>query len=149
MTEQKRDMVHYEDDVWPLEQLPLERHFRQARQRPKFVGRKTNMYRGYSALWEIEDGRLWLVRLLDALPMVCPASGTTVETTLRRLFPESSGPIPATWFSGILEFQYGGLRCHFRGGIHDYTVRMKLDKGVVVSETKRSNARLIKRILEG
>lgn len=56
----------------------------------------TALYRGYVASWEIKDATLYL----NQVRVGKCGSGNTVPLT--ALFPDSTGPLPATWFSGEL-----------------------------------------------
>ena len=60
--------------------------------------------RGYRATWELREGALLLVKL-DVDPC---GGGKTVPLSL--VFPNATGPVKATWFSGELRTDPGRVR---------------------------------------
>src|SRR3546814_1093914 len=66
-------------------------------------------WRGYTASWEIADGRLVL---RDATILVAgeEAGDYTPESILGDLFPSTEAPVVADWYSGALIIQDGEAR---------------------------------------
>ena len=85
----------------------------------------TACHRGYQGVWEVHDGRLWLVGLFDAL-------SEPLDT--RPIFGEQALPIPADWFSGALLLLRGPrlMYAHFGwGGIYSTHLRLYFRDGVL------------------
>lgn len=76
--------------------------------KPKFRSMSTACWRGFIATWIIDDEN-WLRvasvkagSLIEAAPDGGVVMTTGSEEVLQRLFPGSSGPVTAKWFSGEL-----------------------------------------------
>lgn len=57
----------------------------------------TASWRGFRAFWRVEDAKLLLIKLLAN-----PCDRHPTEIPLITFFPDHSGPVPATWYSGKL-----------------------------------------------
>lgn len=104
------------------------------RMRPEFAEISTACWRGYVALWEIEDGMLWL-RDVRAKLLV---DGTAVDANLGNFLPHRKGAIAATWFSGEMRCPEGRLRSIGMRGIgqgdSERTRVLDITKGRLVRE---------------
>ena len=104
-----------------IQSNPLERYFEQNPPRPPFVPEHTANWLGYGASWAIEDGRLYLLEMEGSICTREPdgsarhsswcSVGHQGECELRAvthsdLF-DTSGPVPAIWFSGELRVPLG------------------------------------------
>lgn len=65
-------------------------------------GRCSASWRGYKATWEVRENVLYLVKV-DANP--CSSKRTPVP--LSELFPDTTGPVQAIWFTGTLRVPQG------------------------------------------
>jgi hypothetical protein len=121
MTAQVPDKLEYQGKLLslftnPLESLPADR-------RPAFVSENTLNWRGYVALWEIRDGRLYLKDLRGRICATPPEGGAErarcgkhhrgaceiQSVDLHGAFPAQSGPIVADWYTGELKVPQGRL----------------------------------------
>ncbi|HLJ18574.1 MAG TPA: hypothetical protein VKU84_00165 [Stellaceae bacterium] len=121
MTAQIPDRLEYQGQKLslftnPLDALPADR-------KPAFVSESTLNWRGYVALWEVRDGRLYLKDLRgricakppesDAPPAKCGRhhrGPCTIESVdLQGAFPGRGAPIFADWYTGELKVPQGRL----------------------------------------
>ena len=69
------------------------------------------LWRGYLGTWEIKAGRLWLVDLEATIrehhDPTDPANWQHADRGMAWLFPGTSGPVLADWFTGVLESPRG------------------------------------------
>lgn len=121
MTAQRPDKLDYQGKLLSLFTDPLESLSRD--RRPGFVSDNTGDWRGYVALWEIRDGRLYLKDLRGRMCTVPPESGARQakcgkhhkplceikSVEIREAFPAESGPIFANWYTGTLKVPQGRL----------------------------------------
>ena len=63
MTAQSPDILFRDRQRYSLLSNPLESYFSDDRPRPKFLGIRTDNWRGYVAQWEIDEGCLFLTGL--------------------------------------------------------------------------------------
>lgn len=62
------------------------------------------LWRGYRATWEVKTGELYLIKIdLDA------CSSKPREMPLTSLFPGTTGPVKATWYTGSLTVPLGKI----------------------------------------
>jgi hypothetical protein len=91
-------------------------------------------WRGYSADWEVDDGKLFL-----AAVHADPCNKKPPIVPLTKLFPNSHGPVQATWFTGRLVIprgkppQYGNAA--YPSGYESYLI-ISVRAGVVHSQTE-------------
>ena len=121
MTAQVPDKLEYQGKLLslftnPLDLLPADR-------RRAFVSENTLNWRGYVALWEVRDGRLYLKDLRGRICATPPESGAErapcgkhhrgaceIESVdLQGAFPGQRGPIFAEWYTGELKVPQGRL----------------------------------------
>ncbi|MBV2261941.1 MAG: hypothetical protein KUL79_00110 [Thauera sp.] len=104
---------------------------------PQFDPDRSALVRGYMGTWQIDEGKLWLVALEGKLK-----DGT--GSNLTTLFPDSSGPVLARWFSGTLRIPQGELLEYVHSGfksIYERDLLLQINNGCVVSERIRHNTR--------
>ncbi|MGE4279340.1 MAG: OmpA family protein [Magnetospirillum sp.] len=91
-------------------------------------GHCTALYRGYVATWEIKEGGLYLTKVKIG------QCGQGDAVPLAELFPGSTGPIPATWFSGELVAPRANDGADIKDPISKLNEKyqfIRIDKGVV------------------
>eukprot|EP01034_Spumella_vulgaris_P029981 gene29981-37125_t len=94
---------------------------------PKFKINCTALWRGYTAQWELLDGRLYLVQLSGILADKGNAS-------VRTFFPHYPDRVFAHWYSGELVIPDGQMieRYHAGyGGTWERSIRIMMSRGVV------------------
>ncbi len=118
MTTQIPDRLRFNRRVHNLFSEPLESYFDDQHPKPKvFAFSCTACWRGYMAGWCIKRNRLYLEKLEpfcygwpdtdDIEFTVDAASGLTAPTMpnyLNKVFPNSTAPVFADWFSGELRY---------------------------------------------
>lgn len=96
MTTQTPEGFFYEGDYYDSFDCPLDSY----PDLPRFVGIGTADMRGYCAVWSVVADRLYLIHLSGFVP------GSTCRD-MRLVFPNATGPIFASWFSGTLQLHRG------------------------------------------
>lgn len=102
----------------PLMATPLEAFWNAAHPRPEALTQTTwACWRGYIGTWEIADNTLTLVRLErhEIKPQGDTFAKQVVALPLHPLFG-SHGPVPATWFSGVLRVARGRILTNVNTG---------------------------------
>jgi len=100
-----QDTIYYKGNAYFLDSEPLEEY----KNLPSNMFISTSVRRGFTCIWSIVKDRLFLISL--------GGSRNGVEGTgLEQVFPECSGPLFATWFTGILTLQSGRIVANFDGG---------------------------------
>lgn len=94
---------------------------------PEFDINCTALWRGYTARWELLDGRLYLVKLHGTLADKGAASVST-------FFPDYPDRVFAHWYSGELILPDGEMIERFHagyGGVWERSIRIMVSRGVV------------------
>jgi hypothetical protein len=93
----------------------------------------TAVWRGYVATWAVRDDRLYL----DGIDVNACASANPLP--LEQIFG-TSGPVPATWFSGRLTVAQGKQQLYIHMGFQSRYERyliLTVEKGVVTGRETR------------
>jgi len=105
-TTQIQDRIIYDSNEYfgDYEEFPLEDYWSDENPKPECLYMtSTACWRGYIATWEIRNGSLFLKSLgKEAMPN---ADETPIPLT--NVFPDADGPVPAEWYSGVLECNRG------------------------------------------
>ncbi len=107
-TAQISDRIVIDGRTDPLFTEPLEDAFRTHKKlwsnlmEHVSIGDCSASRRGYRAIWEVRENALFL-----AAVHVNPCGGGGKLLPLEKLFPGTTGPIKATWFSGTLRVPQG------------------------------------------
>lgn len=141
MTTQVSDIIIHHGEKQRLHSHPLEEYFQKMRLAdPSYVKpfpiKCTSAWRGYQALWEIKDQRLYLVDVNTALWY--DDEEEERGAALLKVFPDSNGEVLADWFSDVLHIpqgepakrSYGG-----RGGFWTHSLTINVREGIVVDES--------------
>ena len=106
MTRQIEDLIDVDGEQRLLRGWPLEEYWRTSRKtKPEFPPISTNCFRGYRAVWFIDEGRLFLKSVgAGAEHFDNPSGGMTITRFiyeyLPSLFPDQEEPIFGAWVSG-------------------------------------------------
>lgn len=151
MTAQIADALDHQGQTHKLFTNPLE--FLLDGRRPAFVGENSALWRGYVALWEIRNDRLYL-KDLHGRVCVAPADGGIRQAAcgkhhagrcdvrdarfsdLAPLFALEDGQIPADWFSGDLCVPQGRMLDYVHMGYasrYERYLIIEIAHGAVVS----------------
>lgn len=131
-TTQAPELILLDGTLHVLLSHPLEPYFHGGKRKPEALRpHSTACRRGYQGTWEIKDGRLRLIGLAKC------AAGE--EIPLGRVFPGSSGPIEASWYSGTLCVPQGRIvgvsrRRGFSEAVHERYRYIEIKAGRVVRE---------------
>lgn len=112
MTTQTNDTVIYQGEVAALQEAPFDLH----PSKPKFHLIVSSNIRGYNATWLICYDRLFLIDLkgfaissLGDHRMDMERIAQTGHVTMESFFPGRSGPVHASWYSGVLTIGHGQI----------------------------------------
>jgi hypothetical protein len=101
-TTQIRDRLIYDGNDYFIsyDEFPLEDYWSDEHPKPECLSMgSTACWRGYIAKWEARNGSLFLKSLVkEAMP-----NEDETPIPLTDVFPDANGPVPADWFSGVLE----------------------------------------------
>lgn len=105
-TTQIQDRIIYDSNEYfgDYEEFPLEDYWSDENPKPECLYMKsTACWRGYIATWEVRNESLFLKSLnKEALP-----NDDEIPIPLQSVFPDANVPVPADWFSGVLECNRG------------------------------------------
>jgi len=140
MTAQASELLLLDGRAEWLQCLPLQGYLDEHKIDLRGFGtrRTTALYRGYQAVWEIVDERLFLIGLLDAGD--CPIDPGIV-------FGDRPLPILTDWFSGRLEIGQGEALTYFHmgwGHQHATVLRVYVKLGQVVARRRYDQCRILR-----
>lgn len=104
-TMQVQDTIRWRGGVSPMENVPLSSL--ESVQPLGFSPASTACWRGYRAEWEIREGGIYLMALLE-----CHSD----RNLWNEVFPKEKPPIHADWYSGIIRIPEGELLEYGRMG---------------------------------
>ena len=138
-TAQFSDSLIYKGEKLTIFSNPLESYFNP--ENPKsdkiFVYSCSACWRGYIATWKIEDGYLYLTKLVQGT-----CSSDAPEIPLSIIFPKQEVPVKATWFSGTLRIPQGKqlLYVHMGyGSIYEKEIILTFENGKLTEENVVDN----------
>jgi uncharacterized protein (TIGR02996 family) len=125
-----------------LMSIPLESFLRNLPSRPAFRFQEPGYQRGYLGSWEVRsDDALWLTGLRTV------PQDEGADPGLRLVFPDATGPVPATWVRQSLQIAEGERRYDPIGYVSTYTreTRLAVSQGrlVMVEEIDVRSKRVI------
>ncbi|KQV79934.1 hypothetical protein ASD15_18210 [Massilia sp. Root351] len=126
MTTQFCDTILIDDQRVPLHCTPLNQYWALSGNSPKFKINCTALWRGYTAHWELLNGRLYLIKLSGTLEDQGAAS-------VRTFFPDYPDRVFAHWFSGELIIPDGAMVKRYHagfGGVWERSIRIIMSRGV-------------------
>lgn len=146
-TPQSPDTIIYNNKVLDLFEFPLENYYKNKKDKPKFFtyphSTFSNNWRGYTAIWEIIEGKLFL-RGLDSWicnPVTEIGKSSCHRADLKELFDKKTikGKVFASWFTGDLIISDGALLEHFdeASGFntpYEREIIIKVEAGKTVSQ---------------
>jgi hypothetical protein len=140
-TAQFPDTLVYEGETLPIFSNPLESYFDAAHPRPRelFPFTCTACWRGYVATWKIENGDLYLVRLVKG-----DCSSKPEDIDAGPIFPGRSLPVKADWFSGTLRIPRGKQLMYVHmgyGSVYERERLLSFEKGRLVGEHTIDNTK--------
>ncbi len=141
MTSQTSEILLLDDRVERLHCLPLDPYLEPRRIdiRAMSSGYHTGLYRGYVGLWEVFDGSLFLIGLLDC-------QNDPIDPAI--VFGDHRFPIRADWYSGRLEIDRGECLSHYHmgwGGQFAERLRLYVDHGRVVARRRYDQRKVLLR----
>lgn len=129
MTAQIRDKLFHNNNLYYLITEPLKSYLENTNLPHKLVATNSSCWKGYKAVWEVIDGKLYLVEwtgnILDFQ-----------EVGMDYLFPDCD-EVFAEWFTGkirvgvgkMLRYIHGGYLSPFEGDMY-----LVFEKGILVDE---------------
>ena len=136
MTAQISEILHYQGRKRRMCTEPLGDYFALADIKPGFEYSSTALWRGYVGEWDVQDGRLYLIKLTGNLEGGQPAS-------LEAFFPGFPNRVFADWYTGQVRLPMGELVQYVHGGYgstYEQDLLIDFDQGVVTQTTLRHNS---------
>ena len=138
MTAQISEILHYQGRKQRMCTEPPGDYFVLADITPGFEFSSTALWRGYVGEWDIQEGRLYLIKLTGNLEGGRPAS-------LETFFPGFPDQVFAHWYTGQVRLPMGELLEYVHGGYgstYGQDLLIDFDQGVVTQTTLRHNSLL-------
>jgi hypothetical protein len=95
MCRQRLDRLIYNGNKFLMKTDPLHNYWTKKNPRPPQGLPNTGNYRGYYSIWEISDNSLYLINMTYRTP--------EGDAGLDHVFPNATGKVKATWYTGDLE----------------------------------------------
>lgn len=145
-TGQAGELIIIGRDTLQMLSSPLERDSilaRKVQERRTNKGFSTGLWRGYIGLWRLEEGKLYLEKLLEADWEKRPSSWQTINTDGIFNAYQENGRTLAGWYSGDIRvvkgeqvsYQHIGFARHY-----EYETIYTLHQGVVTSQKEIRNS---------
>jgi hypothetical protein len=139
-TGQRPERIIYKGTEYALFTDPLESYFTDDNPRPvKLFGNEcTASRRGYIATWKVENGILYLVKVVAG---DCSADPAEIDVT--SIFRKNL-PVEATWYSGTLRIPRGRLLKFINAGyasVYEEEILLTIDRGMLVREELKKNSK--------
>jgi hypothetical protein len=138
MAAQRPDIIILRNETLELYTNPLEDYWIIKNKRPQFIP-KPYCKRGYIAMWEIHDQKLFLKDINGYYikrSFITPSQN--VQYTMQTLFPNYNGEfVMAFWFTGKLRIPYGSMRRYAHEGYEsrfDREILISVEQGVIQKE---------------
>ena len=134
MTALRADIIFIKGVQYSLFTNPLEDYWTKKNPKPPIGLTMTSCWRGYIATWEIIDDCLYLIDITFRTP--------DGEAGLEYAFPNTTGKIKATWYSGELRIILGDCLQYVHGGYestYDSDWFISIIKGNVISQRYKAN----------
>ena len=136
MTAQIKDILNYDSKKYFLASEPLQPFLAQ-HNNITFYGYSTACIRGYLAIWEIRDKKLFLVGLHAKIIK----ENKKIKVGVDYLFPGKS-EIFACWFNGVVRIPTGKLLKYIHLGyqsIFEKDLFLNFKDGILLGETIKEN----------
>ncbi len=140
-TAQIGDRLLYKNETVWIFSNPLESYFSEKNPRPNhlFTFQCTACWRGYVATWKIEDGYLYLAKVVEG---TCGADAR--EIPMSEIFPQQTAPVKALWFTGTLRVPQGEPLRYVHmgyGSVYEKELMISIKEGKVLSELTVDNTK--------
>lgn len=138
-TAQMPDILIYEGKEESIFTNPLESYFGGEHPRPEglFKFSCTANWRGYMATWEIKEGSLYLVKIVEGT-----CSMDAPEIPVSGIFPGKKAPVLADWYSGSLRIPQGELLSYTHMGyesVYEKELVLEIKSGKLVNKATVKN----------
>ncbi|MBM3249482.1 MAG: hypothetical protein FJZ09_01360 [Candidatus Omnitrophica bacterium] len=138
-TAQIGDTLIYKGGQFSISSEPLESYFDENHPRPRdlFEFSCTACWRGYVATWKVEDGFLYLVKVIEG---TCDAGAP--EIPIKSIFPDREAPVKAVWYSGVIRIPQGELLEYVHMGydsVYEKELLLTFEKGKLTGERLNDN----------
>lgn len=139
-TGQRPERIIYNGKEYSLFTDPLESLFTEENPRPAklFSYACTASRRGYIATWKIDNGKLYLIKIVAG-----DCSAEPADLDVRSIFKKRL-PVEAAWYSGVLRIPRGKLLKFINAGyasVYEEEILLTIEKGVFVKEDIKKNSR--------
>ena len=135
MTAQSPEMLILDGQTHAVCAEPLARYLRSAGVDRIFRATNSACWRGYIGTWEVIDDRLYLAAIEGNLE-----SGEMAN--LETIFPNTTGPVFAHWYSGVLRIPQGEMFNYVHGGYESFfekNLLLEFEAGLLISRHIKAN----------
>lgn len=146
-TGQIPDLIIIGKDTLMLLECPIEHDSifrRQVGERLSNENSSTDCWRGYQALWQIENGELSLIQIEDGKSLYTHIPKITVNMNgIFDKYRNKEGKVIATWFSGKLKVVSGKMIHYVHFGFmreHEHETDYQVEQGKIISQTSYQNS---------
>lgn len=133
-TAQIPDQLLYESKQEEIFSTPLEQYFAQEGNRPEWLTMtNTACWRGYVASWEVRNGTLYLTEITRD-EWDPDTQEVEYKDISKKIFPNASWPVKATWFSGSIQMPRGELIEYVHMGfasVYEQNLFLEFEDGVL------------------
>ena len=132
-TEQVRDTIALAGQQDSILERPLNDFLRRLPEIPRFDIPSTANYKGYTAIWEVKDSRLFLATF--------HATTNREPYSISSLFPGHKLPIHADWYSGTVHIISGRETLAQGRYTYERVIALEVTNGVVIATNRMTNVR--------
>jgi hypothetical protein len=133
MTIQTKDNIIIKGEKFDLYTYPLDSYWSKKNPKPGIRIPETSCWRGYIATWEIIDEYLYLTDIQYFAP--------DEDQGLDYVFPNNSGKVKATWFTGELKLPIGDELTSqvMWDTVYETDWFIEINEGKIVSQRYKAN----------
>jgi hypothetical protein len=133
MTVQTKDSIIVKGIKYDLYTYPLDSYWSKKNPKPGIRMPRTSCWRGYIATWEIIDEYLYLTDIQYFAP--------GEDQGIDYVFPNNSGKVKATWFTGELKIPIGDELTSqvMWDTVYETDWFIEINEGKVVSQRYKAN----------
>ncbi len=134
MTAQRSDIIIIEGQNHRMFCEPLEDYWNETNPKPNFIPVSTDCWRGYCAIWEILEKKLYFIDIKTE----------NLNLRMNKVFPDNNSAVFAEWFSGELRIPQGEMLEYVHKGYgskYEKDLFLMIENGSVMKQHIMRNIR--------